>query len=278
MFVADGTVYLELQKTGGTHIRRLLERYVGGVAIDKHNRLPLDYAGHFVFGSIRNPWDWYVSLWAYGVGGQGAVRERCVAGIDFDYYHRMLPKEMGKNWLTPGQLLVSIYHDAIKPIPRWRGCYRNALDPECFRVWLKLILDSRRRFDIGEGYGFSPLSGWAGLLTYRYFRLFTLGDRVFKDTRLRSPDGIVQYDREFNIARGMIRTEALEEDFIRVLGEAGYRFSEQQLNAIRRREGGKTNVSQRNPVEFYYDDETIALVAERDRYLIEKYGYQPPGT
>ena len=276
MFVADGLVYLELQKTGGTHIRRLLERYVGGRAIGKHNRLPAAYAGEFVFGSIRNPWDWYVSLWAYGVSGQGAVRARSVTGVDFDYYHRMLPKAMGKNWLTPGELVVSVYHDTVKPIGRWQEAYRNAMEPDCFRAWLRLLLDSRRRFDIGEGYGFSPLSRRAGLLTYRYLRLFTLGERIFKDGRLRSHEGIAAFDRASNITRGMVRTEALEEDFVRVLRLAGYVLSEQQLQVIRNREAGKTNVSERKLAGFYFDEDTLALVAERDRYLIEKYGYEAP--
>jgi hypothetical protein len=45
---------------------------------------------------------------------------------------------------------------------------------------------------------------------------------------------------------------------------------------IRNKEVGKTNVSERRPARYYYDDETMALVAGRERYLIEKYGYHPP--
>jgi hypothetical protein len=276
MFVAGELVYLELQKTGGTHVRRLLQRHVGGTVSGKHNRLPVEAAHKFVFGSIRNPWDWYVSLWAYGVGGRGAVRARCVSGIDFGYYHRLLPRSMGKNWLTPGELLVSVYHDAVKPVPTWQDAYGDASDPDHFRAWLHLVLDSRRRFDIGEGYGFSPLSSHAGLLTYRYLRLFTLGERLFKDKRLRSMEGITEYDREFNIASAMIRTECLEDDFIRVLRLAGYTLADAQVAAIRRQDAGKTNASQRRPAEYYYDAESLALVAERERFLIEKYRYDPP--
>ena len=276
MFVAPGLVYLELQKTGGTHLRRLFEQYTGGKTAGKHNRLPAGYSDNFIIGSIRNPWDWYVSLWAYGVGGKGAVRARTTRGIDINYYHRLLPRAMGKNYLAPAEWLVCLYHDALKPVEKWRHTYDNADEPELFRRWLKLLLDHERRFDMGEGYGFSPVSRHAGLLGYRYFRLFTSGDNIYTDKRLSSVDGFYDYDREHNITSGMIKTESLEEDFIRVLEESGHTFTEEQLDAIRNKEEGKTNVSERNSASYYYDDETAALVAERERYLIEKYDYVAP--
>ena len=102
MFVSKDLVFLELQKTGGSHILRLLSQWVKGEIVGKHNRLNWENAGKFVVGSIRNPWDWYVSLWAYGVGGQGAIRARTHKGLDFEYYRGMLPKSMGKNWRTCG--------------------------------------------------------------------------------------------------------------------------------------------------------------------------------
>jgi hypothetical protein len=276
MFAADGLVYLELQKTGGSHIRRLLEKYVQGRFTGKHNRVTLDTASSYVIGSIRNPWDWYVSLWAYGVGGQGAVRSRTLTGIDLDYYYRMLPKAMGKNWLTPREFIISLVNDAVKPAHQWSQTYKDTSDPALYRTWLKMLLDRKRRFDIGEGYGFSPLSKSAGLMTYRYFRLYTSGNGVYRDQRLKHIERMADFDLEFNITRDMIRTESLEEDFIRILAEAGQSLSEEQISTIRGSAAEKTNVSVRRSAEFYYDNETIDLVAYREKYLIDKYGYQPP--
>ena len=141
-----------------------------------------------------------VSLWAYGVSGKGAIRTRTAKGLDFDYYYRMLPKAMGKNWLTPSELLSCLHHDITKPVQKWQQTYKNSADPALFQAWIRLLFDEKHRFDIGEGFGFSPLSKHAGLLTYRYFRLFTLGDRVFYDRRLLYPESLEEYDAEFHFA------------------------------------------------------------------------------
>ena len=276
MFVVKDLVYLETQKTGGTHIRRLMKRYIGGEAKGKHNRPTVELADKFVFGSIRNPWDWYVSLWAFGVGGKGAVRRRCTSSIDFEYYNRMLPKAMGKKWLTPAEYLLSLYNDLVKPRADWLTAYADSSSPELFRKWLRLLFDKRRRFDVGEGYGFSPLSLHAGLLTYRYFRLLTLGKDVYTDRRLSGYEGLESFDAEKNISSAMIKTESWEEDFVRVMSLAGYVLSAAQVEAIQRKDDGKSNVSERKDTAHYYDEETVDLVAGRDRYIIEKYGYNAP--
>src|SRR5690349_15399636 len=73
MFVSDRIVFLELQKTGCTHIRNLLKEIVGGRLVMRHNQAPADlFTGdRFFLGSVRDPWDWHVSLWAYCCDGRG---------------------------------------------------------------------------------------------------------------------------------------------------------------------------------------------------------------
>src|SRR5690349_15515950 len=42
MFVSDRIVFLELQKTGCTHIRNLLKEIVGGRLVMRHNQAPAE--------------------------------------------------------------------------------------------------------------------------------------------------------------------------------------------------------------------------------------------
>src|SRR4051812_35017204 len=79
MFVSDRLIYIQMQKTASTHIARVLAEVVGGEQHQQHIRLRGDRDGRLVVVSVRSPWDWYVSLWAYGCrggGGRSGVRER----------------------------------------------------------------------------------------------------------------------------------------------------------------------------------------------------------
>lgn len=277
MFISSKLIFLELQKTGGTHIRKLLERYTDGHVVRKHNRVPSPLPDRFVFGSVRNPWDWYVSLWAYGVGGKGAIRGRTTRGIDHLYYRKLLPRSMGKTFPTPMEYIQSYLHDRNKPVTSWLAAYENADDFNCFRNWLGMLLDHHRRFDIGEGFAFCPASQHAGLMTYRYLRQFTTGLDVYRDQRLSDYQGLREFDNERNISDGMIRNEELEKDLVDILIRSGHELTDAEQAEILNKEGGKTNISKRNPVSYYYDKASIELVASRERFIIDKYNYQSPG-
>jgi hypothetical protein len=70
MFISNKVVFLELHKTGSSLLRKLFksEGVLAGEIIGKNNQISnnLLTQDSIIVGSIRNPWDWYVSLWAYG--------------------------------------------------------------------------------------------------------------------------------------------------------------------------------------------------------------------
>jgi len=78
MYRNDKVIFLQLQKTECTHITRVPLEYVGGGEIKKHSQLIINPEDRTIFGSIRNPWDWYMSLWSYGCMEKGAVRGRAI--------------------------------------------------------------------------------------------------------------------------------------------------------------------------------------------------------
>src|SRR5690625_3551544 len=190
MFVSDVVIFTELHKTGGTHIGHWLQKLVGGEQVGKHIRVPPQLRDRFVLGSVRNPWDWYVSLWAFGCGGEGSVRQQVTRRLDLSYCRRQLPAEMGRRWLTPTEWTRQLIADWCKPVAQWQQDYHDPNDAEAFRRWLHRMMDPARSLDVGEGYGHSPVARSAGLLTYRYLKLFTSLDRdLYHNRELATPEG-----------------------------------------------------------------------------------------
>ncbi len=274
MYISEKFVFVELHKTGGSHILKLLADATDGYVEGKHNRVPAAFHNRFIIGSVRNPWDWYVSLWAYGCSARGGIYHRLTNGLDFGYYHRQLCKEMGRDWLSPGILARQIYHDLLKPVPHWTALYADSDDIGAFQEWLHLVLSEERKFDIGEGYGFFPLSTGTGLMTYRYLKLFTsMGRALYNPDYLRGIETIEQCWEESGIVDFIVRNEKLEEDLIKALELAGAGLNEAAIENIRVSANNRSNTSRRMATEDYYDAGCRELVQQREAFIIKRHGY-----
>ena len=278
MFVAEKLVFTELHKTGGTHIGTWLDRLVGGEQIGKHNRVPHTYWDRKVIGSIRNPWDWYVSLWAYGCSKRGSVFVQTTRGLDIRYLREQLAPEMGFQSLPLVHGIRQAFEDIRRPVQRWRDVYTTPDDVSAFRRWLRMMYDYGRRYDVGEGYGFSPCSRWAGLLTYRYLKLFTkLGPRLYTESALADERQAIDLAEREVLVDYVIKNENLEEDLLAAIDMAGYSLSDEQRKEFwSRSKSHKTNVSKRLPTGHYYDGPTTQLVRQRESLVLSRHAYADP--
>ncbi|MBA2883010.1 hypothetical protein HNR65_003367 [Desulfosalsimonas propionicica] len=277
MFISEKLVFTELHKTGGTHICSWLEKLVGGEKVGKHNRIPPSLWDRFIIGSIRNPWEWYVSLWAYGCGGEGSAYHQTTRRVNLNYLNRQLHGEMGLRRLPPSCWALQLWHDIRKPVVSWRSVYGDPYDAGAFRNWLRLMLNPARRFDMGEGFGFSPVSMGFGLMTYRCLKLFTrLRTALYKDRSLAKPEGIRRALDEERLVCFVIRNECLEKDLLEALALAGCEVSDKDRCALFSARNNKINTSRRFSASHYYDRETVELVANREKVIIENYGYTQP--
>ncbi|MCP3673342.1 MAG: hypothetical protein GY829_02560, partial [Gammaproteobacteria bacterium] len=147
MYQSDQLIYIQMQKTGCTHIASLLNSLFDGKQIGRHNAATLEQITnikHFI-SSIRNPWDWYLSLWTYGVQGNGALMNRLTK--------KNLLSSIKKTIIDPKKNYPSLLHELSKNPALWRDVYNNSNDVESFRKWLKLIHNPSNSHLLGEGYG-----------------------------------------------------------------------------------------------------------------------------
>jgi hypothetical protein len=273
MFVSDRIVFVELQKTGCTHIRNLLREIVGGEFVERHiqadPRLFVD--GRSFLGSVRDPWDWYVSLWAYSCDSKGDF---------FDNVTTQGIRLRKRGWrLRPYALLVETLQSRPNwHAAQWKRTFRDINDPGAFRDWLYMLNDQTYWPDVGEGYWRCPLNRFAGLLTYRYMKLFTCRTGELDVLRrVRTPEQLAAHEDSHSFIDHFIRNEHLESDLLGAL----QRMDIDVPADLRARlvSAPRTNTSSKqHGTGYYYDAATEQLVGDRDRLIVDKFGYVAPSA
>jgi hypothetical protein len=288
MFVSDRLVYLQMQKTASTHIAKALAAVVGGEQHLQHKRLVIDPHDRLVVASIRDPWSWYVSLWAYGCRGGGGAHglyhlttsrppdlvEIGTRSIRYVRANRRWPGTVLSEARAERARLRSVRTDL------WRSVYTSPDDITAFRGWLRFMFDPERAPELpGQPprYGETGLAPHSGFMTFRYLTL--LADdraRLAEPGAVDSLDALRQFDRVHTVHDDMIKIEDLEPELLRVLKRAGYELSDAQLATLAEHCRTKTNASEHLTTREYYDDVALELVGTREKFLIDKYGYEPP--
>lgn len=273
MFVSDRIVFMEMQKTGCTHIRNLLKEFVGGRFVERHNQAdPRLFTGNpSFFGSVRDPWDWHVSVWAYSCDRKG------------DHYSNVSTRGIrlrDRGWrLHPFSLLVEVAQSRPNWHPeQWKRTFRDANDPGAFREWLHMLHDDTYWPDVGEGYWRFPLNRFAGFMTYRYLRVFTCKrGELDKLKDVATPTQLLQHDRDSCFIDRFIRNENLESDLVDALKSAGIEIPHQAAAALTARPRTNTS-SKKRDFRHYYDAGTEKLVGDRDSLIVDKFGYLAPSA
>jgi hypothetical protein len=272
MVSTDKLIYLSLQKTACTYVNRLLTETFGAqLTPPKHGRIPAEFPcnGRAVVSTIRSPWEWYVSLWAFGCekGNQGEAYRSTT--------NRQFRPLLGKGPATSVQRLVGTWKECRKSTEHWRRLYQDPRDAGAFREWLCRMFEPAHAYDVSLDYAASTTSGFAGLLTFRYASLFWSDTRpLFGRDGVRSVAELQDVDREHNVVDFMLRNETLAADLVSVLRAVGHVIDDSLLKTLQRER--RTNSSTHYPAAYYYDAATRDLVAQREAFIIAKYGYQPP--
>lgn len=273
MFISERIVFVELQKTGCTHIRNLLREIVGGRFTERHNQAdPRLFDGRrSFFGSVRDPWDWHVSVWAYSCDGKG------------DHYSNVSTPGIrlrDRGWKRhPFALLLEVLRSRPnRHAAQWKRTFRDAGDPGAFREWLHMLHDPAYWPDLQEGYWRYRLNRFAGFMTYRYLKLYTCKRGELERLKgIATPQQLLEHDRHNCFIDHFIRNENLEADLVDALRSVQVPIPPDTVASLKTRPRTNTS-SKRRDVRHYYDAATEKLVGDRDRLIVEKFGYSAPGT
>ncbi len=261
MLETDKFAFIELPRTGSTHTMYLLKGLFGGKRSRMH--LPADdktlARQRSFIGTVRNPWDWYISHWSMYRGGVGSLHR-----------HSRRSRETIRSGPAKGEI-----HDPEV----WLPCISKTDPPDvsAFRLWVKTLCTPEiMRVTLPSCFGKSGLLQFAGIYSHMYVSIFCTNQHILNQpgavTDLASLKQFVFVNR---YAKYMVRTENLAKDLEAALQAIGMDLTAKQIKTIHE-VPARNRTNRTLPLAAYYDQETIDLVAERDRFIIDQYGYSYP--
>lgn len=249
-------IYLDMYKTGSTYVVSLLNKLMPQKPVRSFRHAPLTKGrplfwkqGKYAFATVRNPWDWYVSMWAYSIEQPNVLFFRDVRAA--------LGEEKAKRLF-----------DRSNP-------------KESFGLWLKAINDPDflRKTMTDHPYSRSSVNGFLGFYSYRFIRVTTPHPAIFLHRwYMRNMDRAIAHQKRWAIYDRVFKSESLTEDFSAFVLQNRERcgFKENAAGILKRNAPTPKNTSSRslNSYRDYYTDELRDLVARRDRLLIELFDYK----
>lgn len=247
-------IYLDVYRTGSTFLISAFRQITSTAPVREFRHASLTkgfqfyaHGGKLVIATVRNPWDWYVSLWAYGADGKSAIR-------------KYLAKHL--------------------PAPELARLYDTSAPQQAFRRWLALMHDPKLLDAVmGEHYPESGLSDVIGLYSYRFLRVTTPYPRVLlRKWRIATVKDAIAYQRSWKTYDVLLRSETLNQELQQLIASHGARcgFKPDAAKIANRLLAQHTNASGRTLASYreYYDDASRDLVARRDQLFDAAFGYR----
>lgn len=272
MLVNDKLIFLQLQKTGSTFIEsRIFELLPETQQLGKHYRIPHEFniGARKVIGSIRNPWDWYLSYWSYSCLRKGGPYNRCVSKKSI---FNVLKNNRSPNYhneinIPMRKIIAHAYYELHRPIDRWHYVYEDADDPKRFRLWLNMVLSEERKYDLFQDYGISNVSSHAGIYTYLYLFLFSKNlSQLFNSNYSSEKLNLIELSVDH-----ILKVEQLDRDFDELL-KTLYNNSS-YIKSVKARKSPVNTSNRSHKRNFYYDEQTYDLIKNKEQLIINRYEY-----
>jgi hypothetical protein len=269
MFISDKLCFLELGKTGCSYIREVLSQNIQqGNLTHIHDTIDSELlnSNRFFLGSIRNPFDWYVSLWAFGCLHK--KKDPLYSNLTSRRINPFRLSSINKNYLKKTKF---ISNQLIKNIGMNKKLYSDPLNVDNFKEWIKIILKKKNKNQLGEHYAISNTNKFIGYMTFHYLLRFVRPDKLYMlfNDEVSNYEDLKNFDKSFNFIKSTIKFENIDQDLFNIFNQLNIPIDKKKL--IKKNPVNKS-IRLKNTMS-YYDNETIKIVQQNDSLIFEKYEY-----
>lgn len=260
MFLTDNYCYVDMDKTGTVYINNILANLNKNYNL-QHHALPsheiINNTRIVKFGSIRDPWSWYVSLWSY------ACKNKGMAGI----YNNLVKFKP----LTSYGSVDKRIHAFIKKNTTFFqlnlntntvDLFKDPSDPLNFRKWLTIVLSDKYAPIVDYPLYHSGLYQHCGLYTKEVIRYY------FENHKLNN--GIIDLDTGLNAylinncyVSDFIRTSSINKDLMALMNKYDL-HKNMELTQYKRANCSTIDVQ-------HYDKYTYHLVLEKEKCMLDYF-------
>jgi len=269
MFISDKLCFLELGKTGCSYIREILSQNIQqGVLTHIHDTINdnLLNSNRFFLGSIRNPFDWYVSLWAFGFFKK--KKAPLYSNLTSRRINPFRLSSINKNYLKKTKFISNQF---FKDIDNNKKLYSDPLNINNFREWIKIILKKKNKDQLGEHYAISNTNKFIGYMTFHYLLRFINPSKLYMlfNNEIGTYEDLKSFDKKSNFIKSIVRFENIDQDLLKIFNQLNIQVDEEKI--LQKKPVNKS-IRLRDTMS-YYDNETINIVRQNDSLIFEKYKY-----
>ncbi|CUI00283.1 hypothetical protein [Leisingera aquaemixtae] len=274
MFLSDEFVYVDLNKTGSVSVLNWLHALEFPPRQVTHHLKPdeaIASSGILKFATIRNPWDYYLSLWSYG------VKRKRKSG-PYLALTRFRPLKSRGYTQNPFRAVCGFVPALLAAARQdWTAnlhLYADPNNPDAFRTWLRKVMDPKLAPLLSGAYYSSRLHSHSGLYSYRFCNLYCAGSKTLHSGHLRDPQSLAEWAEENCYIDRFLHTESLAADFRSVMIDHRLARAETLDTVIGAGKPMNASRSAAAKRSDFYDMETRQLVADRESLIINRFGYE----
>lgn len=264
MFLTKKYCYVDMNKTGSVYVNRILKALNDDYYF-KHHKIPdqsiINNSEIKKFGTLRDPFSWYISLWSYGCAKQQQ------SGI-FNSLTKFRPfKSYGIENISIQDVLKKqrAFLD-LKLNNDTKKLYADSTNLESFNKWLKIVTDKRYAPIVEYPYFKRGLHLYAGIYSSRVLKFYFNAKRS-ADTKFLNKADFKEYLINECIVDRFILTNNLSTDLTKFLLENKFHNPIDLKSVI-----GNSKVANAASKKYkIYTAETFEIVLKKEKVILDYF-------